>query len=90
MLNISLFFSNNQVLVNQYTYEIDEYYWINNKSLYKLQKEPVRYNFIITNRLNENKIIELIGNPDWRELCGENHIWIYKNYFQIIAKINPP
>jgi hypothetical protein len=84
------FFSNNQVLVNQYTYEIDEYYWINNKSLYKLQKEPVRYNFIITNRLNENKIIELIGNPDWRELCGENHIWIYKNYFQIIAKINPP
>jgi hypothetical protein len=61
-----------------------EYYWINNKNLYKNKNEYLNYTFIITNRLNENKILEIIGNPDFKEKCGENNLWIYKNNFQII------
>ncbi len=78
------FFSNNQLLINQYTSELEEYYWINNKNNYKNNDEYLIYNFIITNRLNESKILEFIGIPDFKEKCGENNIWIYKNNFQLI------
>jgi len=80
------FFSNNKFLVNQYTSNMEEYYWINNKSLFKIRNELVYYNFIITDRLNIDKIIELIGNPDFIEICGENHIYIYKKYFQVSSR----
>lgn len=66
--------SHRNIFVNQVTYDLDIYHWINNLEWYKNRE----YSFILPARLDKKKIVTLSGNPVTIANCNGTEIWFYK------------
>lgn len=80
-------FSRRGLRVNQVTEDIQPQPWINNGNWYRtVYGEPVHYDFVITERLNEERMIERWGDPQERINCQGRILFIYKEQPVMLEK----
>jgi len=71
-------FSRKNLRVNQVQYDLQEVYWINNREWYEYTDDGrYKFNFIITDRLPKDKLLEKFGSPGEVLITGRSEIWIY-------------
>jgi hypothetical protein len=66
-------FTKKNISITQKDSELRPYRWISNRN-WEMNSD---FNFIIPQRLNPNKVMELWGKPDRIEECNSLPIWIY-------------
>lgn len=79
------YLSKEKLILNQVYLNLDKYNWIHNNQWYEKDLEgnsPIRYNFIITERLDPNDVIKKIGKPTIVEKCEGKEVYIYQEGFK--------
>jgi len=71
-----MLFSKKKLKLKQLTQNLDSYEWIYNP---EWTKNVIKYDFLITNRINKNSIQNKLPPPDEIRTCEKLEIFVYKN-----------